>query len=811
MEELHNKPVAAVAAEPEEQTIKLTDLLRHIKARWRWYMVSIIIALIVATLYIMSATPLYTRTSDILLKDDSSQSVTADMTLIGINSVPASILNEMFILSSPELMEQVVTRLGLNDVYRTPDGLRKQELYKNSPIMVQTSDSTINDKAAYAFTIELNKNDGLKTFTIKDFKMAGKKVDGKVEGTMAQPVVTPIGTFTIYPTKFITPKNEDTEVPTKIFYTYIPLKLNARSYCSKLKTEYAKDRGDVISMTIECETAEKATDILNTIVETYNELWVGERSKTAVATSSFIDDRLKSIESELGDVESNITEYKSSHRMMDMDAMAAIYLNQSTENQRILEQLAQDMAMAKLIQKELSQSDLTILLPATADIANTNISQLVSAYNAAVSERNLKLVSMPEDSPLIKQKTEALLRQRAAILTSVETALETLNSRYNAVKLVDRETQEKLASAPGQAKYLMSEERKQKVKESLYVYLLQRREENELSQAFTAYNTRMVTEPFGPLAPTSPRRSLIYIVALIIAIIVPTLIIYLQEVMNTRVRSRRDIEDLPIPFLGEIPLSGTHKKLPGWMTRLARKKVSPTTERPLVVRNADHSVGAEAFRMVRTNLDFMRVMQDEAQRGLGRVIMVVSYNAGSGKTYVSLNTAASYAIKGAKVCLIDFDLRKGTVSHNAGNPPHGLTDYLIGRNNDVDSLIVHNIGGIEGFDILPEGLRPPNPTELLYTPRLAQMIEHLRKEYDYIFFDCPPVEIVADARILNEFVDTTLFVMRAGLFERSDLPTLAEAYSTNRYNNIALVLNATDSVHGVYGQYGYGYSKKKQR
>lgn len=800
---------AAVAPADEEQTITLTDLINQIKARWSWFIVSTAITIIVAVLYLMHATPMYTRTSEILLKDDSSQSFSGDLSMLGVNSVPASILNEMFILQSPELMSHVVETLGINETYTTPDGLRSRELYHCSPVMVQAADSASAPQGSFGFRIEL-ADDG-KSFELDRFTKNGEKISGEAEGQFGVPVTTPVGTIAIYPTKFMTEKVGKYDIPTTVTYAYVPVKGAARTYCGRLKAEYMEDRGDVISLSIDCETPQKASDVLISVVNTYNELWVDERGKIAKATSSFIDDRLATIEAELGDVESTISDFKSSHRMMDMDAMAQIYVSQSTENQRQLNQLAQDMAIAKFIKKELAANDVTRLLPVTAEIGGTNIQQLVTAYNTAVAERNVKLLTMPEDSPIMQQKTTAIMNQRDAILASIETALESLNSRYKAIELIDRKTQDQLATAPGQAKYLMSEERKQKVKESLYVFLLQRREENELSQAFTAYNIRMVTEPFGSGKPTSPKTMMVLMVAIVIGLLIPVLLIYINEVMNTRVRSRKDIDELPIPFMGEIPMADDGIKMPRWLRWYrARHHESPSV-RPLMVGEHTDTVTAEAFRMVRTNMDFMRTMQDGESDGKARVVMVVSLNAGSGKTFVCLNTAASYAIKGKKVCLVDFDLRKGTVSQNAGNPRHGITDFLVGKTDDVNTLIVHNIDGLQGFDILPEGIHPPNPTELLYGPRLDLLFEQLRAEYDYIFLDCPPVEIVADARILNPYCDMTLFVMRAGLFERSDLPELASFYTTKRYKNLALVLNATDKVHGVYGHYGYGYKPRKPR
>lgn len=810
MEDNDNKIFAGQNNETEEAGLSLTDLLRAMRVHWLWFVISIIICIGLGGLYLLRATPMFTRSTEILLKDDSSQSLTTDLSMLGINSVPSELLNEMFIMASPEIMEEAVIKLGLNEVYKYPKILRKAQYYNNAPVIVGAIDSLTNRTLGYSFRIELNADSS--SFSLDKFKVAGKKVSGEAKGRFNEPVETPVGTFIICPTDFYAKPVEKIGAQNEIYYSYSPVKVCARDYCKKLQTAYDEERGNIVTLTIALPTAKQAVDVLNAIVDAYNNRWVADKNQIAMATSSFIDERLAAIEKELGDVESNITAYKSTHRMLDMEAMANIYLAQSTENQKALNELAQEIAIGKYIKQELAVNDITRFLPSTAAIAGTDIQQMIAAYNTQVGERNAKLQSLPEESPLIRQKTEAIANTRAAIIASVDAALATLNKRYEAITSIDQKTQAQLASAPRQAEYLMSEERNRKVKEELYVYLLQRREEIELNQAFTVYNTRMVTEPYGNPTPTSPNTKMILMLAIVMGAIIPTLIIYVKEISNTKVRSRKDIEDLPIPFLGEVPMANVpqHRRFPLGAIR----PYSPNPERKIIVSEKTNDIINEAFRMIRTNIDFMGAMDHRKDLGHGKTLMTVSLNAGSGKTFVSLNTGAIFAVKGKKVCLVDMDLRKGTVSLNVGNPAKGLTDYLIGKTDDINSLIHHNVNGIEGFDILPEGMTPPNPTELLYSPRLEELIERLRNIYDYVIFDCPPIEIVADARLLNPYIDMTIFVMRSGLFEKSDIKVLNQIFSSRRYNNMALVLNATDSLHGVYGSYGYGYhygAKRRRR
>jgi capsular exopolysaccharide synthesis family protein len=668
--------------------------------------------------------------------------------------------------------------------------------------VVEILDSIPANQRTFSLKITTHEDS---TFTLSNFRQKKEKFSDEITGSYGKAINTPVGRLAIYPTKFMTNNEAITggePVPTEIAYSITPVKACAHNYCEQIQASYDEDKGSIVTLTIACTTDKKSRDVLEAVVNAYNRRWISDRNKISIATSKFIDDRLESIEAELGDVETNITDYKSQHRLMDLESVASVYLNQSTENQKALNELAQDMAIARSIKQELASNDITHLLPVTADIAGTNIQQLVTQYNTAVADLNLKLKSVPEDSPLLAPKTEAIQRTRAAILESIDAALSSLNQRYNSIKLIDSTTQSQLATAPGQAKYLMSEERKQKVKESLYIYLLQRREENELSQAFTAYNTRMVTEPYCSGVPSSPNTRNVLLVAFVMALLIPTALVYLLEVMNSKVRSLKDIENLTMPYAGEIPaIRSKHKISPKQLKKLS--STADNTAREILVRpHCGNSVN-EAFRMIRTNIDFMNSMK-ATNDGQGKVIMTVSLNVGSGKTFVALNTAAMFAIKGKKVCLVDFDLRKGTLSHTVNDPRLGVTNYLIG-NCDIDEIVVKNVNDIPGFDVIPEGTRPPNPTELLISGRTEEFLSELRARYDYVILDCPPVECVADSRIINDFVDMTLFVIRAGLFERTNLPVLQRFYDTQRYKNIVVVLNATDGVHGVYGRYGYGY------
>ena len=440
----------------------------------------------------------------------------------------------------------------------------------------------------------------------------------------------------------------------------------------------------------------------------------------------------------------------------------------------------------------------------------------IEQYNTSMLQRNRLVESSSEENLLVKDLDQQLSSLRGAVLTSLDNYIKALNVQIQSSQQAQSSSQARVSNIPLQAGQLLSDERQQKVKEALYLFLLQKREENELSQAFTAYATRVVASPSGPAAPIAPNKKMILLVALLLGLAIPFGWFYLKEVLDTTVRGRKDIENLSVPFLGELPASYKKK------TFYERARITDKPEdRQIVVKPHSRNLINEAFRVVRTNLEFMRGKEPG-----GRVVMVTSFNVGSGKTFVSSNLATALAVKGRKVIALDLDLRKRSLSVFAGQPKQGVADILSGKTSDWRPLVVHEVGG-NNLDVIPVGKTPPNPAELLSEPALAALLGELRKEYDYVVLDCPPIEIVTDSDLIAPNADMTAFIVRAGLLERSMLPQIDKYYQSKKYNGMAILLNGTDSTgrfgykygykygygrYGSYGHYGhygsYGYGSK---
>ena len=533
----------------------------------------------------------------------------------------------------------------------------------------------------------------------------------------------------------------------------------------------------------------RADDVLNTLVTVYNEQWMKERNQQIVSTNDFIRDRLAVIEQELGNVDEDISSYKSENLIPDVSQAGAMAVAEASENARKATELEARIRQTRSVYEYLAslQGD-DQQIPLYSSIDNGAILQKMADYNALILQRNGHLAYTSAQNPVVVDLNNQLATMRLAIINALSTELGVLQAQLGTLQAAQRQAVGRVAQNPRQANYLLSVERQQKVKESLYLFLLQKREENELSQAFTAYNTQVIEPAHGSWTPVEPQPKSIYLLAILLGLAIPALVLFMKDFLTTTVQGRNDLKSLRTPFAGEIPQAGGKKH---WWSPKKENVVS------VVVSDKNRDVMNESFRVVRSNLEFL--LGHEAAH---KVIMLTSMDPGSGKTFITANLSTAIALKGKKVLAIDLDLRRGSLSGYAGKPHKGISGYLNGKFDDFHELIVP-MGPV---DVLPCGALPPNPSELLYTTRFAEMVEAVRGEYDYVLLDCPPVELVADPAIINRYADLTIFVVRAGLMEKGMLPEIDQWYAEKKYNNLVILLNGTDGKGG-YGYHKYGYHK----
>lgn len=773
--------------------LRIQDLLYLCLAKWKWFVLSLAVCLGFAAVYLLRTPAVYTRTASVLIKEDSKgKSVSSDLesfSEFGLFQSSTNVNNELIAFQSPALMTEVVKRLRLDMNYFVPGKFHRQVAYGLTlPVDVTINDLPENESAG--FTLEVQPDS---TLLLSDFTRNGTELDGKdIKGRLLDSITTPLGKIIIHTTpNYVKGETYTLYVGKSSLYNAV------NSYASNLSVSLNNEKASVVDLSFRDNSTQRAEDVLSMLISVYNENWVKDKNQIAVSTSMFINERLGVIERELGNVDEDISSYKSEHLLPDVQAASSMYMAQSSATNAQILALNNQLYMTRYIRNYLANdANRTQLLPANSGIESANIESQIAEYNKQLLQRNSLVANSSTENPLVVDMDQALASMRGAIIRSIDNQIVTLNAQIKSLQQTEQQTTSRIAANPTQAKYLLSVERQQKVKEALYLFLLQKREENELSQAFTAYNTRVVTPPHGSMIPTAPVKKNILLVAFALGLLIPVVIIFMRENMNTRIRGRKDLESVTVPFIGEIPLFARKKK------GLFAKK--PQEVKAIVVKEGSRDIINEAFRVLRTNLEFMTGKDKRSN-----IIVVTSFNPGSGKSFLTMNIAVSLAIKGKKILVIDGDLRHGSVSSYIDSPAKGLSDYLGGRIDNLDEIIVPD-SKQKLMDILPVGTIPPNPTELLFDDRLKQAIDTVREQYDYVLIDCPPIELVADTQIIEKLADRTIFVVRAGLLERSMLAELEKIYGEKKYKNMSLILNGTEGSGGRYGyrygyHYGYGY------
>ena len=795
--ERNNNTAGGAGRQISDGGINVKDILQLVFRNWYWFLISLAIAMGIAFLKVKKTPPVYQRTASILIK--SNDQSTTDQTLreLGLAQTPTNLVNEILMMNTSIVASEIVRRLDLDVQYFQPGPFYDKTVYGvGLPIKVKLLELNDNDNAS--LHVELAKDGAL---TLTNLVRRGESFPQPLTMHLGDTVQSPIGRIAVSASPYY---SEGASVGLDVRRYSIPSAVSNVQW--RIRANLRSDSSTIIDIHYRDVSPSRAEDILSTLVAVYNENWMQDRNKRIISTNEFIKDRLAVIEDELGDVDQDISSYKSEHLILDVNQAGSLAFAQANESEQQAAALENRIYMIRSVRDYLTDpNNNSQQIPYSSGVNNPIIEQRIAAYNSLLLQRNNHLANSSMQNPLVKDLNKQLDDQRQSVVSLIDNEISNLRIEQRNVQSVRSQAVGKVASNPQQANYLLSVERQQKVKESLYLFLLQKREENELSQAFTAYNTQLIEPPHGGNTPVEPVAKSIYMIALLIGLAIPVAVILLKEMLKTTVQDREDLKRLKAPFAGEIPQLAGKKSLFRKL-RVKKKKGGKEKEIPeVVVAEKKRDVMNEAFRVMRSNLEYMLGFDSTH-----KVIMLTSINPGSGKTFITANLSTVIAIKGKKVLAIDLDLRKGSLSEYVGSPHNGLSGYLSGKTADYHGLVVP-MGKV---DVLPCGKLPPNPSELLYSPRFQQMLESVREEYDYVFVDCPPVEIVADASIVGRYVDLTLFVIRAKVMERAFLPEIEEWYEDRKFNNLSIILNGTDVSGGRYGyhkygyhRYGYGYGK----
>ena len=758
-----------------DQGLNIVDLFMYLASQWKWFLLSILICGGIAWYNYARAPLVYFRSATVIIKDPSNKASTSGLDRFDnfINKV--NVANEILQFRSKKLMREVVQRVHADVSYQIKDGLRSNELYNESPVLVSLPDAL--PEQSFSFTMTLKD---AKTVTLSDFSGIEAKPSYEVALNDTVAIIEGMNVV-VTATNYL----RDSWLNTPIRVQKLPVESMVNYYKNALGIQQEEEEASILTLALKDSSPARAEDVLNTLITVYNEEAIKEKNQVAVNTANFINERLIIIERELGNVESNLESFKQRNQIVDIASSAGMYMTESQKYNADAMELETQLRLANFIKDYLTDPGKeTDLIPSNTGISDMNIENQISLYNAAKLKRDHLIDDSSVNNPVVQELNNSLRAMKQSIIRAVDNMIVSLNVKRNDAQNREMRAQDRVTAIPTKERQMLSIERQQKIKEALYLFLLNKREENALSQAMADNNARVIDGAEGSNAPISPNRNRILLLGLLVGIALPGAVCLAILFMDTRVHGRKDIEGATsVPYLGEIPLDKEAMKD-------HRKKV-------MAVKEQGDDIVSEAFRILRTNMAFLSKKDKPAQ-----VITFTSFNIGAGKTFIARNLSMSLAYMKKRVVMVDLDIRKGTLSRHFGHYHVGVTNYLSDNTVKVDDIIQHQ----EGFDLIPAGILAPNPAELLMDNRLDELMSELRTRYDYIIADNVPVGLIADATIANRIADLTIFVVRAGKLDRRQLPDIEKLYQEKKLKNMALVLNgANPERHGYGYSYGYGY------
>ncbi len=770
-----------VVEEPHD--FDLRAFVDRYKPYWPWFLGTAFIFLALAVTYILYAPKHYTSTATIIVKDEETK---------GNNKVPGgfdvnlfsglstnSMGNELGLLTSKRLMLNAVKALNLNIQYIDDDGFIAKELYTNSPIKIQVL-RLDEAKLQQAITDENNsyrvqkRANGLQLVNENTGHVMPTQLDTPISLDFVDFAITEKGNEDM-------PPNDWTEVLVR-FVTPISV---AAAHGRALEVALVDEQATLIQLQLEDRVPQKAEDILNQLVFEYNKEAIADKNLIAKNTAEFIDERLRIINSELDSVESGKESFKAVNRLTNIGAESSMMIQNVSEYNQRRQQVE--------TQLEVTQSMLNYMDSGTDNLLPTNLglessaTEFVNDYNALILERDRLLASSTERNPLVMRLNEQIDQLRNNVRSSLIAQRQNLTINQNSLQKRAGLIGSQISKVPGQERAVRGIERQQNIKESLYLYLLQKREENTLELSVTGPKAKIVDTAYSSGGSISPSPKVVLGLGLIMGLLLPFAVIRGRELLNDKIQSREDLEKRhkDIPIVGELPIIG--------------KKEAE------LIKDNDRSVLAEAFRILSANLQYLKVEPETPDRGLS--IFVTSSIKGEGKTFVATNLAITLALTGKKVVLVGGDLRNPQLQRYQKNLSKvlGVSDYLVNDKQELEHLF-QGTPLNEHLTILPSGSIPPNPAELLQKKRLGTLFADLEQQFDYVVVDTAPALLIADTFLINKHAALTLYITRADFTKKRLMDFVLEAKQTGKLKNMSLVLNAVPLVNLGYGsKYGYTY------
>ena len=769
--------------EQDEEKINYQELLFRYIIHWPWFVASVLVCLIGAWVYLHFQTPVYQVSASIMIKDDKKGSGSTDLGNLGIGGVITStqgIDNEIEVLRSKTILKEVVNNLELYITYYDEDEFPEKELYQTSPVIVNLTAQEADKLPGSALLAMKLSPEGVLDVNLK---VGLNEYNQRFEKLPAV-LPTDAGTFGFALKDSLSGGQMEGHKGERHIRAVVSRPFGvAKGYQGALSIAPTSRTTSVAVVSLMNTNIQRARDFINKLMEMYNRNTNNDKNKVAEKTREFINERIKIIDEELGSTEDKLEAFKRNAGLTDIssDAQLAVSGNAEYEKKRVDNgtQINLVRDLIKYINNPLNEYE---LLPGNIGLSDAGLTTQIGRYNELIIERKRLLRTSTESNPMIVNLDTSIRAMKSNVQAAINGTLQGLLIVKADLEREAGRFSRRISDAPGQERQYVSIARQQEIKAGLYLMLLQKREENAITLAATANNAKIIDEPVATGGPLSPKPNMIYMIALVLGVGMPVGVIFLIGLTKFKIEGRGDVEKLTrLPIVGDVPL--TNEKAGS-----------------IAVFENQNTLMSETFRHIRTNLQFM-LENDQ------KVILVTSTVSGEGKSFISSNLAISLSLLGKRVVIVGLDIRKPGLNKifNIPRKEQGITQYLSNpEKNLMDFVQPSDVS--KNLYILPGGIVPPNPTELLARDGLDKAIETLKKNFDYVILDTAPAGMVTDTLLVGRVADLSVYVCRADYSRKAEFTLINELAADNKLPNICTIINGLDLKKKKYGYY-YGYGK----
>lgn len=764
-----------------KELIDIRQILMKYLQHWRWIALSVFMCLCIGVLYYKLTNPVYSVSANVLIKEDDSKGTMGSSALknfaFGMGG-GSDVDDEIHVISSHTTAARAVKHLGLNVTYKEKFLLLlKEDKYKDAAFILRPDVTDMADSLSKGITFTIKVSDSGR-IAVKGKSDKVKLIDTEFTSFPCQ-IKTALGAFTLDTTKYYKPGQSYNYAISFSGYDAV-----AEEILKDVQINMVSKKANVIGLSLNTDNVKRGKDILNTIIEIYNKEAIEDKNIVANHTAKFLGDRLSIITQELDSIEQKVESYKNVNQFFDVEAESKVMLEQNADFTSKLVEIETQLNVVDLLLGYLqSKGGEYLLVPTTLGVTDKAVVESIQEYNKLLLERLKLLQNTHAKNPVVVALDAQIAVSRTNVLKSINNLKEGLGIASRQIKNQERKFTSKYNQAPRIEREFLDIKRRQLLKEQLYLFLMQKNEENALTLAVTAPKAKIIDQAYNLSEPVAPKRSMILGIALFLGIFIPIGIIYLLELLKVHFSSKDELEKLTnLSVIGEI--------------------CQNKSEERVVVRDGENSSIAELFRLIRTNIQFILPRKDQ------KVILITSTVSGEGKSFFSINFALSLALLKKRVVLVGLDIRNPKLVEYLNMEDHiGITNYLASEDLTPEDIAVHSSQSGD-MDIIIAGPVPPNPSELLLSDRLDVLFEYLRDHYDYIIVDTAPVGMVSDTFALNRIADATLYVCRANYSRRENIKFAEKVVREGKLKKVSLVINGTDAKQGYGYGYGYGYGRK---